>query len=60
MVKCEHVKRVYSGEFFATNPPKWHWICEDCGKAGADIWPGNAPPLKDPERYERLAKKRAP
>ncbi len=32
---CKH-DRVYSGECYATMPPKWHWLCTKCGKDGAD------------------------
>ncbi len=27
-------EKVYSGEFFASTPPKWAWICARCGTAG--------------------------
>lgn len=31
---CAIHQKVYSGERFATNPPKWFWICEHCGELG--------------------------
>ena len=33
-MSCEVHTKIYSGERFATNPPKWLWICEDCGELG--------------------------
>ena len=29
--ECNHDRKVYSGEYFACSPPKWHWACENCG-----------------------------
>ena len=34
-MSCEQ-KKVYSGEFFAKNPPSWGWICEICLEQGTD------------------------
>jgi hypothetical protein len=31
----EHDK-VFSGEYFATNPPRWSWICKTCGELGRE------------------------
>lgn len=28
--RCNHENRYYSGEYFATNPPRWWWVCPDC------------------------------
>lgn len=36
----EHDK-VYSGEYFATNWPRWHWICTTCKATGADAMSPN-------------------
>jgi len=33
--ECSHTK-IYSGEYYATLPPRWHWICERCGATGVD------------------------
>jgi hypothetical protein len=28
--------KVYSGEYFAKNPPLWFWICSKCLEQGTD------------------------
>jgi len=30
----EEHNKLYSGEYFATNPPKWMWVCTECGETG--------------------------
>ena len=30
------IKKIYSGEYFSNNPPKWSWICEICGEVGLE------------------------
>ena len=52
---CSHQK-VYSGEYFATLIPQWHWICADCKATGADsIRPETPPPLDMPRFLDLLA-----
>lgn len=31
---CNVHHKVYSGERQATLPPRWSWICENCGERG--------------------------
>ena len=47
---CSH-RKVYSGEYFATLIPKWHWICADCKATGADSIPSETPPPLDMPRF---------
>ena len=44
-------QKVYSGEYFATLIPKWHWICADCKATGADSIPSETPPPLDMPRF---------
>jgi hypothetical protein len=52
MADCTVHNKVYSGERFATNPPKWTWICEHCGELGRteadEVYP------RDFKRFARL------
>jgi hypothetical protein len=49
-IACEHEK-VYSGEYFATLVPRWHWICAKCKATGTDSIPQETPPLHDMDRF---------
>lgn len=51
-MSCPHPSQVYSGEYFASIPPRWHWICPTCGETGAD--PMINPPAPDLNRFQRL------
>jgi len=38
MMPCEGgCNKVYSGEHFLSNPPKWMWICSECTAYGDDM-----------------------
>ena len=54
-IACHHVNtKVYSGEYFASDPPQWHWVCEMCGELGADLLLST--PEYDHARFWRLYK----
>jgi hypothetical protein len=46
---CVHANRVYSGEYAATNPPAWSWLCPDC-LAHGETTQKETPPI-DRERF---------
>jgi hypothetical protein len=54
LIDCPHPDKVYSGEYFASDPPQYHWICPTCGEVDAD--PLIHPPTSNLKRFRRLLK----
>ncbi len=56
IMECLHEgTKVYSGEFFASIPPRWGWICTCCGEMGSDDL-GDYKPQIDPRKFRELWK----
>lgn len=49
--KCVEHTKVYSGLYQATNPPRWSWICDNCGEVGRD-----EAHSVDPKDFKRFAR----
>lgn len=47
-MSCDHEK-VFSGEYLATSPPQWAWVCATCREQGTAIMPEK--PTAEPYRY---------
>lgn len=54
---CEHENRYYSGEYFATNPPKWWWVCPDCFGQSTDTFTLSEKPELERLKYYQVLRK---
>ncbi len=45
---------VYSGEYYATIPPRWAWVCRHCGVTGIRGMVRPDPTRVDLEEWQRI------
>lgn len=55
LTHCDHPEVVFSGEYFASEPPLWHWICPMCGETGASKMEGGLKGVNQ-TRFNQLLK----
>lgn len=53
-MNCAEHEKIYSGEYFCTNPPQYHWVCAQCAALGTDSFVGVDLPDFNKKKFDAI------